>query len=103
MLTLAGWLGIWILLLMLWRKRLTVGTVQRRRLLAIAPDGMCGHEGLGLRGHGREDTFLRETLAIGASAVFRRLESRAADLRRRSAIKHVQSGREVVFTLRRLQ
>lgn len=55
--------------------KLSVG----RRLLA-APDCVSRHEGLGLSRHGCEDALLREALAVCAAAVFRLIESRAANL-----------------------
>lgn len=72
-----------IALLTVGRKRLAVGTVQLSvgwRLLA-APDGVSGYESLGLGRHRGEDTFLREALAVGAAAVLRLVEARAADLK----------------------
>lgn len=66
------------------RQRLTVGAIE----LSVcwwwlpAPDGVRGHESLGLRAHWSEDTFLRKSLAIGAATVFRLIEARASDLLR---------------------
>lgn len=42
--------------------------------------GVRGDKSLRLRRHGREDAFLLESLAVGASSVVRRFEARAADL-----------------------
>lgn len=55
----------------------------RRRILP-APDRVRGHKGLSLRGNGREDTFLREALAVGAAAILRLVEAGAANLTRAS-------------------
>lgn len=42
--------------------------------------GVRGDKSLRLRRHGREDAFLLESLAVGASSVVGRFEARAADL-----------------------
>lgn len=64
------------------RQRLTVRAVELsvgRRVLS-AVDRVGGDESLGLRADGREDALLRETLAVGAAAVFGLIEARAANL-----------------------
>ena len=63
-------------------KRLAIRAVKLsvwRRILA-SPHGMRRDEGLSLRRHWSEDAFLGEPLAIGAAAVLRLVEARAADL-----------------------
>lgn len=68
------------------REGLAVRAVElriRRRILP-APNRVRGHECLRLRGDGREDTFLREALAIGTAAILRLVEAGAANLMRAS-------------------
>jgi hypothetical protein len=62
------------------RKRLPIGAIHGRRLADAAPDGMRRNECLGLGGNGGEDAVLVEPHAVGAAAVFSRLEARAPDL-----------------------
>lgn len=62
------------------RQRLPVRAVHGRGRADAAPDGVCGHKGLRLRRHGREDAVLVEAQAVGAAAVLGGLEARAADL-----------------------
>lgn len=69
------------------RQWLAVGAVQRRRCASTPPDGVGRHEGLGLCRDGREYALLRETDAVGATAVLRGLEARAANLVSVSAIE----------------
>lgn len=64
------------------RKRLAVGTVHWRWLADTAPDSVGRHEGLRLGRNWSEDAVLVEAHAVGAAAVFCRLEARAADLGR---------------------
>ena len=64
------------------RKRLPVGAVHGRWLADTTPDGMRRDEGLGLGGDGSEDAVLVEPHAVGAAAIFSRLEARAADLQK---------------------
>jgi hypothetical protein len=88
-----AWLLLTSLLRLLLLKLITA-TVRRQRLTVCAielricwgwlpaPDGMRGHECLGLRAHWGEDAFLRKSLAIRAATVFRLIEARASDLLR---------------------
>jgi hypothetical protein len=69
------------------RKGLPIGTVHRRRLSDAAPDGVRRDEGLGLGGDGGEDAVLVEPHAVGAAAIFSRLEARAPDLRTVSKLR----------------
>lgn len=64
------------------RQWLTVCSVQLsvRRWVLAAPHRVRRHEGLSLRTHWREDTFLREAHAIGASTILGLLETRTSDL-----------------------
>jgi len=64
------------------RKRLAVGTIHWRRLANTAPDGVSRNESLRLGRNWGEDAVLIEPHAVGAAAVFCRLEARAADLGR---------------------
>ena len=78
-------------------QRLAVGPVERRALLIERPSvrtcldppsipqmrvcRVSGYESMCLRRHGREDTFLVEAKAVRASAVRRRVEAVASNLR----------------------
>lgn len=84
-----SWLA-WLLRLLRWIgllpttcwQRLTVCAIELRvwwRVLT-APDGVCGHESLGLSADRREDALLREALTVGAAAILRLIEARAANL-----------------------
>lgn len=87
---LAGLLGgrVWIVSITVLRKRLAVRAVQLCALWRIlaTPDGVRGDEGLRLGGDGGEDAFLGEAGAVGAAAVFRRVEAGAANLPRVSNV-----------------
>lgn len=67
-----------------WRQRLPVRAVHGRGRADAAPDGVCGDEGLRLRGDGGEDAVLVESQAVGAAAVLGGLEAGAADLKQMS-------------------
>jgi hypothetical protein len=69
------------------RKGLPIGTVHGRRRSDAAPDGVRRDEGLRLGGDGGEDAVLVEPHAVGAAAIFSRLEARAPDLRRVSKLR----------------
>jgi len=84
-----AWLA-WLLRLLRWIgllpttcwQRLTVCAIElcvRWRVLT-APDGVCGDESLGLGAYRREDALLREALTVGAAAILRLIEARAANL-----------------------
>jgi hypothetical protein len=79
-LLLARWLPVGITVARR-RKGLPIGTVHGRWLSDAAPDGVGRDESLGLRGDGGEDAVLVEPHAVGAAAIFSRLEARAPDLR----------------------
>jgi hypothetical protein len=78
-LLLARWLPIAITVARR-RKGLPVGTIHGRRLSDAAPDSVGRDESLCLGGDGGEDAVLVEPHAIGAAAIFSRLEARAPDL-----------------------
>lgn len=62
------------------RKRLPVGTIHGWRLANTSPDGVSRNKSLSLCGNGSEDAVLVEPHAVGAAAVFCRLEARASNL-----------------------
>jgi hypothetical protein len=64
------------------RERLPVGAVHGGRLSHTPPDSMSRHKSLCLSGDGSEDAVLVESHAVGAAAVFGRLEARTANLHR---------------------
>lgn len=92
-----GWLRVlawlpWLLWLLLLRRVLILPTALRQWLtvravqlsvrgwVLTAPDSVGRYEGLGLCTDGCEDTFLRETLTVGAATVLGLIEAGAADL-----------------------
>lgn len=52
------------------------------RISQVRIGGMCGNEGLRLRGNGGKHALLVETNAVAATAIMRTLEPRATDLPR---------------------
>lgn len=81
------------------RQWLTVCSVQLsvRRWVLAAPHRVRRHEGLSLRTHWREDTFLREAHAIGASTILGLLEARTSDLGDALAAKLRKTRRASIF------
>ena len=66
---------------MLLRERLSIGAIQLLRWRPLVPpDGMRRYKCLCLRRDGRENAFLRKSLAVGAASIFRLIETRATNL-----------------------
>jgi hypothetical protein len=80
------------LLLLLLLLELIAATVRRKRLaigaielcicwwLLSTPNSVGRHESLSLRAHWGEDTFLRESLTVGAATILRLIKARTTNL-----------------------
>lgn len=94
---------IWVWLTWLgWRKWLSIGTIQllTLRVLTAPIHGVNWDESLCLSGNWGEDTLLRESLAIGATAVFGLVKARTSNLGTGQRVDHLRWKANVVTFLR---